>query len=224
MKQIFTFLMLAIFSGVFSASAETVTCTVYDWDWKVVADDFEAELTVDSDGVYTLTPFMNSGSPVMFTLGEFSAPDSDNIAYADMAFENVSVEEGYVYLLDSDGDYMSCEVFSGNSSYTLDWPYVFEDGYSSVSHYVDYKEHEGWKEFDGLICLNGWSSKTNGWGNGYYIYFLFDDLSSSGISQEIVNEDAPVEYFNLQGVKIANPENGIFIRRQGKEVKKVYIK
>lgn len=36
--------------------------------------------------------------------------------------------------------------------------------------------------------------------------------------------DAPVEYFNLQGVRVQNPENGLYIMRQGKKVSKVYVK
>ncbi|HAW06954.1 MAG TPA: DUF5116 domain-containing protein, partial [Rikenellaceae bacterium] len=35
--------------------------------------------------------------------------------------------------------------------------------------------------------------------------------------------NAPVEYFNLQGVKVSNPENGIFIRRQGGKTSKVLM-
>lgn len=33
-----------------------------------------------------------------------------------------------------------------------------------------------------------------------------------------------VEYFNLQGIKVVNPENGVYIRRQGGEAKKVFIR
>lgn len=36
--------------------------------------------------------------------------------------------------------------------------------------------------------------------------------------------DGPCEYFNLQGIKIDNPTNGLFIRRQGNKVTKVVIK
>lgn len=36
--------------------------------------------------------------------------------------------------------------------------------------------------------------------------------------------DAPVEYFNLQGVRVDNPGAGIYIRRQGKTVTKVVVK
>ena len=38
------------------------------------------------------------------------------------------------------------------------------------------------------------------------------------------NADAPVEYFNLQGVRVNNPANGLYIRRQGNDVKKVLVK
>ncbi len=40
---------------------------------------------------------------------------------------------------------------------------------------------------------------------------------------EIADENAPVVYYNLQGVKVANPENGVFIRRQGSKVTKVVM-
>ena len=38
------------------------------------------------------------------------------------------------------------------------------------------------------------------------------------------DENAPVEYFNLQGVRVANPENGLYIRRQGSKATKVIIR
>lgn len=36
--------------------------------------------------------------------------------------------------------------------------------------------------------------------------------------------DAPVEYFSISGVKVANPQGGIFIRRQGGKAEKVVIR
>lgn len=40
-----------------------------------------------------------------------------------------------------------------------------------------------------------------------------------------VDTNAPVEYFNLQGIKIANPEAGqVVIRRQGSKVSKLFVK
>ncbi len=40
----------------------------------------------------------------------------------------------------------------------------------------------------------------------------------------LATEDAPAEYFNLNGVKVANPSQGIFIRRQGSKTEKVVIR
>lgn len=37
------------------------------------------------------------------------------------------------------------------------------------------------------------------------------------------DENAPVEFYNLQGVKVACPENGIYIRKQGNKVTKVIL-
>lgn len=55
-------------------------------------------------------------------------------------------------------------------------------------------------------------------------YFL-DNLKVSGDKQDGItdlnSDNASAEYFNLQGMPVANPENGIFICRQGNKVTKV---
>lgn len=52
-----------------------------------------------------------------------------------------------------------------------------------------------------------------------------DYAAIDGVVMDGDNANAPVEYFNLQGVKVANPtEGGIYIRRQGSDVKKIYVK
>ena len=54
---------------------------------------------------------------------------------------------------------------------------------------------------------------------------LFAVDSTSGVgSIETENADAPVKYYNLQGVEVANPSNGIFIKVQGTKATKEYIK
>lgn len=53
---------------------------------------------------------------------------------------------------------------------------------------------------------------------------LFKEGKSDGIADITVDENAPVEYFNLQGVRVANPENGLYIRRQGNKATKVLVK
>lgn len=50
------------------------------------------------------------------------------------------------------------------------------------------------------------------------------DLSEQTSINEVEtlgNANAPVEYFNIQGIRVNEPQNGIFIRRQGSNVSKV---
>ena len=49
------------------------------------------------------------------------------------------------------------------------------------------------------------------------------EIKTTGIEDITINE-APVEYYNLQGVKVANPSNGIFIKKQGDKISKIFIK
>lgn len=58
---------------------------------------------------------------------------------------------------------------------------------------------------------------TDGWKKFVHIGAV------SGINDIQADSNAPVEYFNLQGVKVSNPENGIFIRRQGGKTSKVLM-
>ncbi|MDE6512042.1 MAG: hypothetical protein K2L00_08130, partial [Muribaculaceae bacterium] len=62
--------------------------------------------------------------------------------------------------------------------------------------------------------------------NGCHIYFITVTAASgtTGIEAIANDENAPVEYYNLQGVRVANPENGLYIKRQGNKAVKVLVK
>ena len=47
--------------------------------------------------------------------------------------------------------------------------------------------------------------------------------TATAIEEVGVDANAPVEYYNLQGVKVARPENGIFIKKQGSKTTKVVL-
>ena len=52
-----------------------------------------------------------------------------------------------------------------------------------------------------------------------------DDSAVSGVENiEAADENAPVEYFNLQGVRVSQPAAGLYIVRQGNKVSKVLVK
>jgi len=52
------------------------------------------------------------------------------------------------------------------------------------------------------------------------------DLSDAiaGVADIEADADAPVRYYNMQGVEVADPENGLYIRCQGGKAQKVLIK
>ncbi len=60
--------------------------------------------------------------------------------------------------------------------------------------------------------------------DGNHTYEITTHDVSTGVEAIEAETNAPVEYYNLQGVRVANPENGIFIRRQGNKVSKVAIR
>ncbi len=47
---------------------------------------------------------------------------------------------------------------------------------------------------------------------------------NTGVADIEVEDNAPVEYYNLQGVRVAEPENGLYIVRQGSKVSKRLIR
>lgn len=84
---------------------------------------------------------------------------------------------------------------------------------------------------DGKVWLEFYLGNTYGKDNKHDNLWMDIDLvrmmtsaEYAGIEQiATAEEDAPVEYFNLQGVRVANPENGLYIRRQGKTCTKVVL-
>lgn len=81
---------------------------------------------------------------------------------------------------------------------------------------------------DGELILDNclWAYYNNGFiqpatNSTFRIRLRSSDVDSLNVAAD---DDAPVEYYNLQGVCVTNPSGGIFIRRQGDSVTKVYVK
>lgn len=60
------------------------------------------------------------------------------------------------------------------------------------------------------------------------IRFSYIEVTTEGYAGvedvTVSDENAPVEYYNLQGIRVNNPEGGVYIRRQGNTVTKVLVK
>jgi hypothetical protein len=83
-----------------------------------------------------------------------------------------------------------------------------------------YLSFGNWALWFGDELYSGWWSRAE---VGYYTGNL-SKISTTSVGNIAVDENAPVEYFNLQGVRVANPSNGIYIQRQGSKAKKVLVK
>lgn len=50
---------------------------------------------------------------------------------------------------------------------------------------------------------------------------LASGSDNSSTVQLVNDDDCPIEYYNLQGIRVINPTNGIFIEKKGSKVRKV---
>ncbi len=61
----------------------------------------------------------------------------------------------------------------------------------------------------------------------YGVYTSKGDTGLSGVSTIVAGDDsdAPVEYYNLQGVRIEHPTNaGVYLVKKGNKVSKIIIR
>ena len=70
--------------------------------------------------------------------------------------------------------------------------------------------------------LNSFTFKNSGEQPLCVIEVTYFKEGETGVS-EIASEGV-AEYYNLQGVRVANPENGLYIKRQGNKAEKVLVK
>ena len=82
--------------------------------------------------------------------------------------------------------------------------------------------------YTGTIRLDVPVQQSRADGDNASVYFFNSIVphngTSTGINAAEVVNDAPAEYFNLQGVRVDNPAAGLYIMRKGNKVSKVFIK
>lgn len=122
-----------------------------------------------------------------------------------------------------------------------------EQGYEITYEDIVYALEQNGAEFsiydnsDGSVYFQECGIQQNG--NGFYSwqdqagnsvadmmygYLIFDNLIPDGTQTKVaaaVAEECAAEYFNLQGVRVANPEAGqLVIKRQGEKASKIIVK
>lgn len=76
-------------------------------------------------------------------------------------------------------------------------------------------------KYTGKVATKAYIYSQSGGINFYD--FKFTPGATDAIDEIVADENAPVEYFNLQGVRVAQPANGLYICKQGNKVTKVTL-
>ena len=112
--------------------------------------------------------------------------------------------------------------FTGEATAMSQWRF---DSFLFRHEYTDPDDDSvPFQAWEGEVIFN--SLEYNKWNNTVTQTASINDIQipSSGIENISIENNAPVEYYNLQGVKISKPTNGIFIKVQGSKASKVIIK
>lgn len=174
--------------------------------YKVISDVFD--ITV---GTISNTTVVTVGA------NAWSIQDADNVVADDMKID-VTLKASYGYFA---GEIVAHICTQGTTDVvgTISSGNVFVAQPNSVDFTIRgaFLEAEQGKTYDVYLYRNGTNRLTS-------TAKSFTVGKLSGIS-EIGAEaaEAPVEYFNLQGIKVTDPQGGLYIRRQGTKTTKVYI-
>jgi hypothetical protein len=114
--------------------------------------------------------------------------------------------EGYGWA-DSGWEYQSAACFVSNP-----------DLYRNYIEFTLTEPTEVW------VGLKKDTNPGNQYWNPFRDFTLTEYIGSDAVTAIEADENAPVEYYNLQGIRVANPANGIYLIKQGKKVTKSYIK
>lgn len=137
----------------------------------------------------------------------FSYNNSDY--YAVMSYNKGTLTHGRVEILDADGKTIVASYPSAGLGETANGHHIGN---------VIVNKRLGGYILDIWVCVNA---------QGVAYYTCGSENTTTGVDavfDEFDNTNAPVEYYNLQGVRVENPANGIFIRRQGASVSKVLFR
>jgi hypothetical protein len=184
-------------------NAETVASTAYDLDGKTVTDG-DTQITFAKGEQKITVRIYNSQNVAdlrLYTGDTFTVKvtkESTVISAVEFTTASSFTDSS---LSASKG---SITLGEGDKPTTAAWTKVVEDGDDIDTTYVKFTA--------------GATTRIN------TIKVVIASPTTGVETIAVDNADAPVEYYNLQGVRVANPTPGLYITRQGTKVSKTLVK
>ena len=189
-----------------------------------------SQVSFSDSATFTIGDDMNPGESVTIT---WSATDGTNTKTGSAIFTKVEQQstEWHIYFDNSLSAWENvyCYIYGSNECHEITgaWPGTKMTLNGDYYEYV--VETAGALNECNVIFSNGSGSQT---GNdvkvrNYAIYNKDGDTGQqfSNVNVVINDEDAPIEYYNLQGIRIMQPTtSGVYIIKKGNQVRKTYIK
>lgn len=189
---------------------------------EIALKSFDAQLEFLSDGTYTLKNIFGTDYSISYSVSNFNPKNVAKVTF----IGNIKVDEGYEafpYFRTPDNKYMTVPVEEDSGEkMSVDYlsGYVNTD-YTYVYKCTDEQIAEGYDQYYVYLNVSGYVGDAASL--DMTLAFGYND-TSTGVANIEAKGNASIEYYNLQGVKVADPSNGIFIRRQGNKVSKISIK
>ena len=206
------------------AIGEPATLKKGDQNIKIGATTGTYDVTIDLENMTITLQGVIEYPEVIYAIGNvngYSWSTSEGVA---LAHVGDGVYEGEFEIDNADNGF---GYFQFATTLGADW-----DAVNAGTRY-------GAEEVNLLVEANGSYTMTDNWGGGTQswksaagtctvrvdvVNNKLNILEFTGVEGVEFDENAPVEYYNLNGVKVENPTNGTFIKVQGNKTAKVYIK
>lgn len=208
----------------------TVTATVANATsaWYKIGNGNQVSISGNS-ATFTLGDNMAVGESVTVSWSASSATETKTGSVVFTKADKPSKTVWHIYFDNSNSNWsnVNCYIYGSNECHEItgSWP--------GAQMVYNGKYYEYTVETDGALneCNVIFNAGQGGPQTGdnvkvrnHGVYNASGDTGLSGVDSIVTeDEDAPVEYYNLQGVRVINPTPGIYIQRQGNKVRKIRV-
>lgn len=220
MKKILLFTLFAIF-GVIANAQTTVTLNVNDA--TDIVGTFIEETAKEDGTVTAATHYQPLESLVI-----------DDYAFGfTTTSANASQQPAYYYATSTNTNQQKTVRVYNGTSMTINAPLntvmtKIEFTGSNIGSNANFEVNNGtWTTQNNAVWegeTNTLVVKANATWRFSELVITFTKNTTSSIIDINADDDGPIEYYTLSGVRVINPTNGTYIVRQGNKINKVFIK